>query len=179
MFLLNFNNARSLIALTFLAALLLAGCESLDIEQNKTDPLIEHRETDSRPILQIDEGGYGGRSLKELILGESDTVVSVGDQITFQVALDKLDFIPKVSVDSSSGVIITDWYDVNDVDRVKIEVRVVDDSMADDSVQVRLFKQSFNGSRWIDSDNDMGQAQKIKNSILKDARTLRTTIDLS
>ena len=165
MFLLNFIRSRSLIALTFLSILFLGGCESLDIKQNKTDPLREHRETDSKPILQIDEEGYAGRSLKELILGESDTVVSVGDQITFQVALDKLDFIPKVSVDSSSGVIITDWYDVNDVDRVKIEVRVVDDSMTDDSVQVRLFKQSFNGTRWIDSDNEMGQAQKIKNSI--------------
>ena len=175
----NFTNSRNAIACTFFAILFLVGCESLDIKQNKTDPLREHRETDSKPILQIDEEGYAGRSLKELILGESDTVVSIGDQITFQVALDKLDFIPKVSVDSSSGVIITDWYDVNDFDRVKIEVRVVDDNMTDDSVQVRLFKQNFNGTRWVDSDNDMNQAQKIKNSILKDARTLKTTIDLS
>ena len=105
--------------------------------------------------------------------------MSVGDQITFQVALDKLDFIPKVSVDASSGVIITDWYDVNDVDRVKIEVRVIDDNLTDDSLQVRLFKQSFDGSRWFDSDSDITQAQKIKNSILKDARTIKTTIDLS
>ena len=175
----NFTRTRNLIFFTFLMILFLGGCENLDIKQNKTDPLREHRETDSKPILQIDEEGYAGRSLKELILGESDTVVTVGDQITFQVALDKLDFIPKVSVDSASGIIITDWYDVNDVDRVKIEVRVVDDSMTDESVQVKLFKQSFNGTRWFDSDNDIGQAKKIKNSILNDARTLRTTIDLS
>ena len=175
----NFNISRNFTIIIFIAILFLSGCESLDIKQNKTDPLREHRETDSRPILQIDEEGYAGRSLKELILGESNTVVAVGDQITFQVALDKLDFIPKVSVDAASGVIITDWYDVNDVDRVKIEVRVIDDSMTDNSLMVRLFKQSFNGSRWIDSDNDLNQAQKIKNSILKDARTIRTTIDLS
>ncbi len=175
----NFNISRNFTIIIFIAILFLSGCESLDIKQNKTDPLREHRETDSRPILQIDEEGYAGRSLKELILGESNTVVAVGDQITFQVALDKLDFIPKVSVDAASGVIITDWYDVNDVDRVKIEVRVIDDSMTDNSLMVRLFKQSFNGSRWIDSDNDVNQAQKIKNSILKDARTIRTTIDLS
>tara|TARA_Y100000768_G_scaffold130742_1_gene97151 strand:+ start:251 stop:727 length:477 start_codon:yes stop_codon:yes gene_type:complete len=158
---------------------LLSGCESLDIKQNKTDPLREHRETDSKPILQIDEEGYAGRSLKELILGDSETVVSVGDQLTFQVALDKLNFIPKVSVDSSSGIIITDWYDINNVDRIKIEVRVIDNNLTDDSVQVKLFKQSFDGSRWVDSGNDINQAQKIKNNILKDARTIKTTIDLS
>ena len=158
---------------------MLSGCESLDIKQNKTDPLREHRETDSKPILQIDEEGYAGRSLKELILGDSETVVSVGDQLTFQVALDKLNFIPKVSVDSSSGIIITDWYDINNVDRIKIEVRVIDNNLTDDSVQVKLFKQSFDGSRWVDSGNDINQAQKIKNNILKDARTIKTTIDLS
>ena len=179
MILTNFIKTLNFIVWSFVAILLFSSCSSLDIKQNKTDPLREHRETDSKPILQIDEEGYAGRSLKELILGESDTVVSIGDQITFQVALDKLDFIPKVSVDASSGVIITDWYDINDVDRVKIEVRVIDDNLTDDSLQVRLFKQSFNGSRWIDSDNDIKQAQKIKDSILEDARTIRTTIDLS
>tara|TARA_B100000674_G_C37605045_1_gene807152 strand:- start:19 stop:558 length:540 start_codon:yes stop_codon:yes gene_type:complete len=175
----NFTRTHNIITYIFLSILLLSGCESLDIKQNKTDPLREHRETDSKPILQIDEEGYAGRSLKELILGDSETVVSVGDQLTFQVALDKLNFIPKVSVDSSSGIIITDWYDINNVDRIKIEVRVIDNNLTDDSVQVKLFKQSFDGSRWVDSGNDINQAQKIKNNILKDARTIKTTIDLS
>ena len=175
----NFTHIHNLICIATICILLLSGCSSLDIKQNKTDPLRQQREADSKPILQIDEEGYVGRSLKELVLGEGNTVVSFGDQITFQVALDKLDFIPKVSVDASSGVIITDWYDVNDVDRIKIEVRVIDDNLTDDSLQVRLFKQSFDGSRWFDSDSDITQAQKIKNSILKDARTIKTTIDLS
>ena len=179
MILTDFIDTRNFKVWAILSILLFSSCSSLDIKQNKTDPLREHRETDSKPILQIDEEGYAGRSLKELILGESNTVVSMGDQITFQVALDKLDFIPKVSVDSSSGVIITDWYDINDVDRIKIEVRVIDDNLLDESVQVKLFKQNFNGSRWVDSDGDINQAEKIKNSILNDARTIRTTIDLS
>ena len=175
----NLVRTRNFVICIFSSILFFRSCSNLDIQQNKTDPLREHRETDSKPILQIDEEGYAGRSLKELILGESNTVVSTGDQVTFQVALDKLDFIPKVSVDASSGVIITDWHDINDVDRVKIEVRVIDDNLTDDSIQVRLFKQSFDGSRWVDSDNDINQAQKIKNSILNDARKIRTTIDLS
>ena len=132
MILTDFIDTRNFKVWAILSILLFSSCSSLDIKQNKTDPLREHRETDSKPILQIDEEGYAGRSLKELILGESNTVVSMGDQITFQVALDKLDFIPKVSVDSSSGVIITDWYDINDVDRIKIEVRVIDDNLLDE-----------------------------------------------
>ena len=74
----NFTHTHNLICIATICILLFSGCSNLDIKQNKTDPLREHRETDSKPILQIDEEGYAGRSLKELILGESNTVVSVG-----------------------------------------------------------------------------------------------------
>ena len=175
-----FTSTRNLIVSTVICILLFSSCSSLDIKQNKTDPLKEHRETDSKPILQIDEEGYAGRSLKELILGESNAVVSVGDQITFQVALDKVSFMPLNSVDSASGVIITDWYNIDkDNLRLKINIRVLNNEFENNSIDVQIFKQNFDGQKWIDQGSDPEQASKIKKSILDEARTLQATIDLS
>ena len=42
----------------------------------------------------------------------------------------KLDLCPLISVDSMSGVIVTDWYSLDDgQSRIKINIRVVDQEM--------------------------------------------------
>ena len=52
------------------------------------------------------------------------------NSITFNVALDKIGFMPLISVDSMSGVIVTDWYSLDDgQSRIKINIRVVDQEM--------------------------------------------------
>ena len=51
--------------------------------------------------------------------------------------------------------------------------------MIDSSISVQLFKQSFDGSKWVDQGNDATTADKIKFSILEEARLLKTTADLS
>ena len=43
--------------------------------------------------------------------------------ITFEVALDKIGFMPLLSVDAMSGVIVTDWYSLdNGISRIKINI---------------------------------------------------------
>ena len=42
-----------------------------------------------------------------------------------------------------------------------------------------MFQQKFDGSKWVDTKTDGIQSEKIKNSILEDARKLQATIDLS
>ena len=97
-----------------------------------------------------------------------------GDSITFDVALDKISFMPLLSVDSVSGVIITDWYSLdNGQNRIKINIRVIDQQMTNDSVEVRLFTQSLNGDQWIDQGINSDQSLKIKESILSTARSLK------
>ena len=94
--------------------------------------------------------------------------------------LDKLSFMPLASVDSASGVVITDWYAVDaDKLRIKINVRIIDNQLTDDSIVVQIFKQEFDGSKWNDLGLDSEQAKKIKTSILSEARTLKSAIDLS
>ena len=99
--------------------------------------------------------------------------------ITFDVALDQVDFMPLVSVDSISGVIVTDWYSLDDGNtRMKINIRVINQEMTDQSLIVSLFTQTLNEDRWVDNGINAEQSQKIKESILSSARALKIASEL-
>jgi hypothetical protein len=101
------------------------------------------------------------------------------NSITFSVALDKVGFMPLISVDSTSGIIVTDWYSLDDgQSRIKMNIRVVDQEMTDESVTVSLFTQSLDGDRWIDQGINSEQSLKIKESILTSARSLKVASEL-
>ena len=101
------------------------------------------------------------------------------DSLTFEVALDKVSFMPLLSVDSASGVIITDWYSLdNGQSRLKINIRITDQEMTDSSLEVVLFTQSLDGERWVDEGINSEQSLKIKKSILSSARSLKVASEL-
>jgi hypothetical protein len=101
------------------------------------------------------------------------------NSILFKVALDKVDFMPLASVDVGSGVIVTDWYSFDEgKTRIKINMRIVDEEMNDGSLNVNLFKQSFENNIWVDQGMDKQQAVKIKKSILSTARDLKIASEL-
>ena len=101
------------------------------------------------------------------------------NSILFKVALDKIDFMPLASVDVGSGVIVTDWYSLDDGQtRIKINMRIIDEEMNDGSLNVNLFKQSFDNNVWVDRGMDKEQASKIKKSILATARDLKIASEL-
>ena len=110
--------------------------------------------------------------------GKSNNTFQV-DSITFDVALDKVSFMPLSSVDSLAGIIVTDWYSLNDGNsRIKINVRIFDQEMSDDSLSVSLFTQTLSGERWVDEGINSEQSLKIKNSILSTARSLKVASEL-
>ena len=101
------------------------------------------------------------------------------ESITFNVALDKINFMPLLSVDSMSGVIVTDWYSLDDgQSRIKINIRIVDQEMNDESVVVSLFTQSLIEDLWTDQGINSEQSLKIKESILSSARSLKIASEL-
>ena len=101
------------------------------------------------------------------------------NSILFKVALDKIDFMPLASVDVGSGVIVTDWYSFDDgKTRIKINLRIIDEEMNDGSLNVNLFKQSFENNVWVDQGLDKEQALKIQSSILATARDLKIASEL-
>ena len=88
--------------------------------------------------------------------------------------------MPLASVDSASGIVITDWYAIDENElRIKINVRLLDDQLSNESVSVQMFTQRFDGTKWVDQGLDNEKANKIKESILTEARALKTAIDLS
>lgn len=107
--------------------------------------------------------------------GESFNVNS----LLFSVALEKIEFMPLLSVDAGSGVIVTDWYSFDEgKTRIKINIRVINEELNDDSLAINLFKQTFENSVWVDKGIDQTQAAKIKNSILSTARNLKIASEL-
>ena len=78
-----------------------------------------------------------------------------------------------------SGIIVTDWYSLDDgQSRIKINIRVVDQEMTDESLTVSLFTQTLDGDRWIDQGINSEQSLKIKESILTSARALQIASEL-
>ena len=119
-----------------------------------------------------------GESFLESLGLSSSTNYQV-NSITFSVALDKVGFMPLISVDSMSGIIATDWYSLDDGEsRIKINIRIVDQEMSDESVTVSLFTQTLDGDRWIDQGINSEQSLKIKESILTSARALTIASEL-
>ena len=62
---------------------------------------------------------------------------------------------------------------------IKINVRLLDAELTDNSISVQMFTQKFDGENWIDQGLNTEKANKIKNSILSEARALKTAVDLS
>ena len=160
-----------------LGLVVLSHCGQIEVVQNPVDPIVENRIANDLPLVGL---GEDKMSLSEFILGDGNNDLTFASSIVFETALDKLSFMPLASVDSNAGVIITDWYGINDnQDRIKINIRVINQTLEDSSINVTMFQQKFDGSKWVDTATDGMQSEKIKNSILEDARKLQATIDLS
>ncbi len=170
--------ANFLLSLVFL--FIFTSCNQIQIERDdrtlgerKKDLRTQDRGLDIEGKLAEEGGGVSKLFGIEPSIGFEGSVI-------YQVALDKVSFMPLSSVDSASGIIITDWYNIADNNlRLKINIRVTDENLSDDSISISVFKQSFDGQKWVDEGNDPDQALKIKNSILSEARVLQATIDLS
>ena len=122
--------------------------------------------------------GDSGFTLRGALGLDSSAELQV-KSITFNVALDKVSFMPLVSVDSMSGIIVTDWYSLDDgKSRIKINIRIVDQDMTDESILVSLFSQSLDNDRWVDQGINSEQSLKIKESILTSARSLAIASEL-
>ena len=165
----------------------LQGCESLAVKEEDTG-LSKKQEIIKKKIEEDD-----------LRIGSTSTLLDNPNQwfdgfglfddngennfnvnsIAFKVALDKLSFMPLQSVDDSSGIIVTDWYSFNEENqRIKINLRVLNQELNDDSIIVVLFIQKYDGNKWVDLGTDEVRAMKIKKSILEEARKLQIASEL-
>ena len=106
----------------------------------------DYRLPKDSPLLK----GEGGFNLQDMLGFETAAENYSVNSILFSVALDKIDFMPLLSVDANSGVIVTDWYSFDAGEtRIKINIRVLNEELNDDSLNVNLFKQMYENNIWV------------------------------
>ena len=103
------------------------------------------------------------------------------ENIIWNVALEKISFMPIQSSDQQSGVITTEWFQAGDDlnNRIKLVVYVKSDVIDSSSVDVRVFKEVFDGDKWNTAKQNAELAEKIKKSILDSAQELYIANEMS
>ena len=82
--------------------------------------------------------------------------------------------MPLASVDSNSGIIVTDWYNLKSKnnERVKISVLVNSFELRADGVKVSVFKQIKNANTWGPSKVNPNIIKSLERKIIKKASLL-------
>ena len=174
----NKNTLKHIFSLLTLLFTLLAitSCESLDIVPNETDRFKDSMTAKGNKV-------YEGKSLSERFMGafNQDSSTNLTKSITFEVALKQFSVMPLLSVDRVGGAIVTDWYSTssNLNERIKFNIFILDEKMQDESVNIIMFKETFNGNNWIPSVINKKTSIQIKELILKKARQLKAASELS
>ena len=164
--------------------LILVTLSHCGIFSEAADPLNQkardyERYGDGKVMEAVERSREGRSSFMDLIGQGSGNEFK--ENIIFNVALDKISFMPLQSSDQLSGVITTEWFqtqgDLNN--RIKLVIYVKSDVIDDASLDVKVFKEIFDGKKWNVSSQNSELAIKIKRSILDTAQNLAIANEMS
>ena len=171
------NTQKYSILFSILSFLIITSCSSLYYgEQNKTDRFKDV------------QAAKGNKATESISLGdmmmsmlEDNGEVSFAKGITYEVALKQFSIMPLISVDRVGGTIITDWFSTssNNNERVKFNIFIKDEKMTNESIEIKMFKETLINNNWLNSTVDETTASKIKSLILKKALQLQAAAELS
>ena len=161
-----------------LFSLFLANCSFLG---QTDDPLNQDKDLRERHgdfVYDAIKKSQKGSPLSD-IFGNSSSEFK--ENIIWNVALEKISFMPIQSSDQQSGVITTEWFQAGDDlnNRIKLVVYVKSDVIESSSVDVRVFKEVFDGDKWNTAKQNAELAEKIKKSILDSAQELYIANEMS
>ena len=127
----------------------------------------------------------GGQSfLKDLFVGRADNNSNLkGSQLSvnphlWQASLEILSStMPLASVDSSSGIIVSDWYNIKGKqnERIKISVLINSQELRADGVKVSIFKQILRANSWSNASINPKIITNIERKIIQKAGVLAST----
>ena len=102
------------------------------------------------------------------------TTIGVNSYL-WRAALDTLSFAPMAQVDSSGGVIVTDWYANPSApgERAKVTVTILDRDLRADALRVAASRQVMQNGQWVEAPVAAATVQKLEEIILTKARDLR------
>ena len=116
-------------------------------------------------------------------IGEPRTNIAAAEEVyeigvnayLWRASLDTLAFLPMVSADQSSGVIITDWkVNPNDAnDRSKVDVFIVSKELRADALKVSVHRETLQNGTWVSTAPRNGADAQVINAIIIQARLLR------
>ena len=170
----------SIFSQIMLILLILSHCGVLS---EAKDPLNQEQRDYNRygdgQIRESVERSREGRSSFMDLIGSSNGEFK--ENIIYNVALDKISFMPLQSSDQLSGVITTEWFQTADDlnNRIKLVIYVKSDVIEDASLEVKVFKETFDGAKWNVSNQNSELAMKIKKSILDSAQELYIANEMS
>ena len=111
------------------------------------------------------------------VTGNETVTASTLNDILWNTSLDKISFMPLADVDKLSGIIITEWYMINDNEKIKLNIFIKGTSIATESLDVKIFQQSLVKDEWIQVDRNSELENKIKTSILDTAKKIQIAAD--
>jgi len=146
-----------ILALTFVGALGLTGCEFVREDINKS------------------LGRDSGNRVREADLAASQVTTIGVNSYLWRAALETLSFAPMAQVDSNGGVMVTDWYSNPSTpnERVKVTATILDRDLRADALRIAASRQVLNGGQWVDAPVAAATVQKLEEIILTRARDLR------
>ena len=160
----------------------LHGCSAVKTETKRgdiEDVIYLPRQQAERAISK-----RGGQSfLKDLFVGKTNNSNFKEPQLSinpylWQASLDILSStMPLASVDSNSGIIISDWYNIKGKqnERIKISVLVNSQELRADGIKVSIFKQILRANSWSNANINPKIITNIERKILQKAGELSNT----
>ena len=111
---------------------------------------------------------------------ESSEISAVGLPINpylWKASLETIDFMPLSSTDPFAGIIITDWYTVenNLNERCKLNIFVKGKDLKTNNLKVSSFCQSFDNNQWVNKRSIIEDNIRLENAILNKAKKLKLT----
>jgi hypothetical protein len=119
-------------------------------------------------------GGSANRARNVDLAAAQVKTIGVNSYL-WRAALDTLSFAPLTQVDSSGGVIVTDWYANPSTpgDRVKVTVTILDAALRADALRVAASRQVNQNGQWVAAPVAAATVQRLEDIILTRARDLR------
>ena len=87
--------------------------------------------------------------------------------------------MPLVSIDSLSGIIVSDWYSLKGKpnERIKISILINTKELRADGLNVKVFKQVQRGNSWISSEISPNISLNLERKIVQKAGMLSNQTD--
>jgi len=136
------------------------------------------RKTPADPAKRVEQNLKEGRGFR--LSGEGGFFSNRGGGVyefatsneLWRASLDTIDFMPLASVNYSGGLIVTDWYNNNQIadESIKISIRFLTNEIRSDALDIKVFtKKCLNGSNCQTFETSGALVPELTRQILKTA----------